>query len=840
MNAQGQDRGVLWALALLSAATLAFEISLTRIFAIAQFYHFAFMIVSLALLGSGASGAALARLPGWSRLPRASAMAYAGWGLALTTIGSYLLTLYVPFDSFRIALDWRQAGVLFLHYLALATPFFCSGLAVGGLLSASPGEENRVYAATMAGSAAGCLLAIVGPAYVGEEGMVLVVAAMGVAASLLVHMKARPQRVLVWGAHLSALLACLGLASALPPFLRIQLSPYKALSYTLLYPDATVTWQRSNSFSRVDVVHTSSIRSLPGRGFLCTAMPPPQRGLAIDGDDLSPISSATPGFDQQPFTGCLLGALPYQLRPAARALVLEPRGGFDVLLALSEGASHVTAIESNPLIVEAVRREGPWAGNLYDDSRVRVIVDDPRAYAGRSVTNEENGRFDLIVLSLTAPQRPVMSGAYSLSEDYTYTVQAFEDYMALLNDDGLLVVTRWLQVPPSESIRAFALAVEAVEQRGGDAPASLVALRSYQQMLILARQGAFTDTDLVQVRAFAEHNAFDLVYAPDLQLDEVNRYNILPAPDYYNVCLDLLQASDRDAWYRAYPFDITPPTDNHPFFGHFFKWGQLDAVLESAGHIWQPFGGAGYVVLIVLLTLAVLASLLLVWIPFLISRWRKPTKPASPTLTTTPFFYRDGAPSPQDTPQEAGASRVLLYFTLLGLGYLCAEIPMLQWFILFLGNPAWSMATVLFALLLFSGVGSYISRRIPLRAALLAIPLLLVIYAIGVPLLFRAAIGAPLVARIALSIAVLAPPGVLMGMPFPGGMASLCHGPSLAPWAWASNGTASVIASILAALLALWWGFAAVLGVGALCYLGAWATVRRLPAHLCPSQSPRP
>jgi hypothetical protein len=814
---------------LLSAATLTFEVNLTRIFSVAQFYHFAFVIVSLALLGFGASGTVLSLFPRLKERDPACTLTWLSWGFALAAVGSYALTLCVPFDSFRIAREWQQGAVLALHYVALATPFFCSGTAVGLLLAAWPESANRTYAANLTGSAIGCLLAVVTPSLVGGEGTVLLSAALGLLAALPfqrgttrgTQVVSRSAVYAVRFAQLAlALILVLG-ALWLPSFLEIRLSPYKSLSYVLLYPDAELTFQRWNGFSRVDVVRSTSIRSLPGRGFVCPGQPPSQLGLTVDGDSLSPISHVPPGFTalevpgSPALTDCLLTALPYQLRPGARTLVLEPRGGFDVLVALAEGARTVTAVEANPLIVEAVRMQGEWAGSLYDDPRVSVAVEEGRAYARRA-----REWYDVVVLSLTAPQRPVTSGAYSLAEDYGYTVEAFGDYVARLEDGGLLVVTRWLQVPPSEAVRAFALAVEAVERAGGDPKESIVALRSYQQMLILIRRGAFTQEELEAIRAFAAPRAFDLVYLPGIRPEDTNHYNVLQEPDYYRICVELLEAEDRQAWYRDYPFDIRPPSDDRPFFGHFFKWRQVPQVLAMAGHTWQPFGGAGYFVMLALLVLAALAAGTLILLPLAARRWR--------------VVGRGGL---------YGAT--LGYFALLGLGYLCVEIPLLQQFILFLGHPAYALATVLFALLLFSGLGSLLSRRVPLRLVLVLLPLLVVGYALGLPLLFEATLAAPLRNRLVIAVMALAPPGLLMGMPFPKGLALLGQRESeptsasvLIAWAWGANGAVSVVASILAALLALSFGFSTVLALGAACYVGAGLTekaIRTHPHHCAPS-----
>ncbi len=791
---------------LLSAATLAFEVVLTRIFSVGQFYHFAFMVVSLALLGFGASGALLTMFPSLStRNPRRALVAL-GWGYAAAAVCSYLLTQVLPFDSFRIAHDWRQGLVLAIHYVALATPFLCSGAAVGLALAAGPRRTSRTYAANLTGSATGCLLAVAAPLLVGGEGTVFLSAALGLVAAVCfglqssesdAHPAPRRRVMASLAAHVVLVVGLVLVAVWLPASLEVKLSPYKSLSYALLYPDVETVTRRWNGYSRVDVVRSSSIRSLPGSGFRCSDQPPSQMGLTVDGNDLSPISHVSQGFDLLPFTDCLLTALPYRLRPGAEALVLEPRGGFDVLVALSEGARAVTVAEPNRLIVDAIRSAGAWAGNLYDGGKVSLVIDEGRAYA-----RQAGGEFDVIVLSLTEPQRPVTSGAYSLAEDYRYTVQAFGDYLARLDEGGILVVSRWLQVPPSEAIRAFALAVEAVEQVDGDPKASIVALRSYQQMMIMVRRGPFTSEELDDIRGFAAPRAFDLVYLPDLRPDEVNRFNVLPSPDYHDACTGLLEAEDRDAWYRAYPFRVDPPSDDRPFFGHFFKWRQARDVLAMAGHVWQPFGGAGYFVLLALLALALLAAAGLIVLP-LVLRGRS-------GLGNGPL------------------GTALAYFGLLGLGYMFVEIPLLQRFILFLGNPAYAVATVLFAMLFFSGLGSLLSRRLP-WLVLLVLPPLVVGYAVGLPALARVALAAPTGGRLLFAVATLALPGLLMGVPFPKGLSLLGgHAPGLIPWAWGVNGAISVVASVLAALLAFDLGFSAVMLMGAACYVGAWLTARVL------------
>jgi spermidine synthase len=780
---------------LLSTAGLSFEVTLTRVFSLAQWYHFAFMAVSVALLGFGASGSALTLFPPSrdpTRLRRYAARAAVLFSFSV--LASFLSINFLPFDSYRIA--WERVQVLYMavYFLALALPFFFNGLLTGGLLTALPERTGHLYAANLLGSAMGCVMALIALPLFGGAGTILLSAAAGMLAATL----------LTWGAStnnkqpvtylLVLLTVTLTILTLKPPaFLEIRLSPYKGLSYALQYPDATVRSSRWNAFSRVDVVESRSIRSAPGLSLRSPADFPAQHGLYTDGDLRSAITDpATPGLYD--FLDHLPVALPYRLRPGASVLILEPGGGLDALLALREGAGEVVAVESNPLAVRAV---DDFGGRVYQDACIRVVNEDGRAYVRRHAT-----RYDLIHLSLNGGQRPVVSGAYSLAENYLYTVEAFDDYLAHLNEGGLLVVSRWLQLPPSESLRAWALAVTALERADVPHPErQLIAIRSWATSVILVKNGEFTAEEIATVKAFCEARDFDLVYYPGIRVEEANRYSVVPGAPYYCTFHDLLFAADRAAFYRTYPYDVRPPTDDRPFFFHFFKWSQTPQILQALGKTWQPFGGSGYFVLVALLALALVASVGLILLPLALRRKRK---------------RAEGAGSWKHRRLWAFA-----YFTLLGLGYLFVEIPLMQRFILFLGHPAYAFATVLFSLLLFSGIGSLLARRFRPVAALALLCGAILIYPALLPIAFRALLGWPLAWRLVVAAVGLAPLGLLMGVPFPTGVAALeARAPDLIPWAWAINGCASVLASILAAMLALSWGFWGVLLLAVAAYAG--------------------
>ncbi len=787
-----------WGLFVLSAAALAFEINLTRLFSVAQFYHFAFMIVSLALLGFGASGSALALFPNWGRRRPERALAWLGLGFGLSAVGSYALINLLPFDSFRIAWDRRQVGVLVLHYLALATPFFCSGAAVGLLLSARPAQAGRTYFVNLLGSATGALLALALPGWVGGEGVVLVSAGLGAGSALALvgidlQRLPRLRQGLLPLVSLLLVVGCLAGLISLPPFMRLHLSPYKDLSHALLLPDAEILWQRWNAFSRVTLLQSSAIRSLPGLSYRYPGPLPPQRGLTVDGDDLSAIVQGV-GEPDLAFSDYMPGGLAYRLRPGASALLLESHGGLDLVVARAQGATEVVAVAPNSLVVAA-------ADAIYNLPGVQL-----RTETGRSYSRRAGQRFDVVTLSLNTPYRPVRSGAYSLAENYAYTVEAFGDYLSRLAPGGIFQATRWLQTPPSEETRLFALGLTALEGQGVDPAEGLLFFRGYNTATLLVKPDGFDPAELEAARAWLSERAFDLIYAPDVEPGEVNRYNKFPEPVYYQAALGLLAAPDRGAWYEAFPFDVTPPRDDHPFFGHFFKWEQTSQVLREMGKTWQPFGGAGYFVLLALLALAAAAALAVILLPLLLGRLVK------------------GSALAGGTGGRGLRLATLAYFGLIGLGFLFVEIPLFQRFILFLGQPVYGLTAVLFALLFFSGLGSRASGRLPHRGGLLALIGLVLVYPLLLPRLFDLFLGWPLPGRLLVALLALGPLGFLLGLPLPLGVGLLeRRAPGLIPWAWGVNGAASVISSVGAALLALSWGFSWVLVIGAGCYGGALA-----------------
>lgn len=782
------DRIIYLVIFLLSAASLLFEVNQTRLFSVAQFYHFAFMIISMALLGYGASGTWLAIFPAFGRGDPFVRLGWLSSSSGLGMVFSYLLSNWLPFDSFSIPWDIRQLLILCLHLVALASPFFFSGLAIGLLLERYPEVAGRTYSFNLAGSAVGCLLALVLPSWLDGEGVVVFCGLLSAFSAVWVLVRLRrPSPVFV-------LLTILSFSLTVPDIVlrvaggegwslyRLRLSPYKGLSYALRAPDAHVIYRRWNSFSRVDVVRSSSIRSLPGLSIQYRRIPPQQDGLLVDGDDLNGIVRKNSDLS---FVSYLPSAIVYQLRPEAEVLVLEGRGGLDVITARTLGAKRVVVVEANALIVQA-------AAEVYSLPGVQVAIDTDRSYLRRTEQT-----FDVIVLTLTSSYHPVRSGAYSLAEDYRYTVEAFEDMLRVLKPDGLLVVARWEQWPPSESLRAFLLAVTALERSGLEPDSRLAMWRGYNLSTLLVKKTPLTSSELSQIRHFAQEKLFDLSYLPGLTRKETNVHNVLPQAMDYDACQALLDRQKRAEFLAEYPFDITPPSDNRPFFGHFFKWSQARELWAEMGKTWQPFGGAGYFVILIILVVVLFLTGILVLLPIL---------------------FRGGY---HFLPVSTQKLSILFYFGMLGLAFLLVEIPLIQSFMLYLGHPSYSVSVVLFSLLLFSGLGSRWAHRIPIQPVFLFLILSLLGLPWFLPTLFALTLKWSLGARVVMAVVVIAPLGLCMGVPFPTGIHRLAkaqRGALLIPWVWGVNGSMSVVSAVLAALLALSVGFRWVLWSGALCY----------------------
>jgi SAM-dependent methyltransferase len=801
-------RAPVMAVALISAAALAYEILLMRLFSIVLWHHFAYMIISLALLGYGASGAVLTLAPHAAQRHFAPWFCAAAAAFGVSAIGCFLLAQRVPFNPLEVLWDPRQPVYLLAVYLLLLLPFLCAGACVCMALSAFRGMQPRIYSFDILGAGAGslgivALLFVLSPA----EALKLIGALGCIAAAVAWIESAPPKR---WPAVLPAALA--GVLLLLPAaWLAPVMSPYKELSQTLRIPGARVVLERSSPLGLVSVVESPRIplRHAPGLSLNASVEPPPQWGVFVDGEGLNALTQFDGRRDSLSYLDQISSALPYHLLHRPRVLVLGAGAGADVLQAYDHDAREIDAVELNPQVVDLVtHRFADAAGGLY--ARIaRVHVAEARGFVAAS-----DQRYDLIQVALLDSFSASSAGLYALSENYLYTIEALQDDLRHLAPGGLLAITRWVTLPPRDALKLFAAAVAALERSGvGDPGSRLAMIRSWKTVTLLVRNGAFEPEHIAAIRAFCLARSFDLAFYAGMRPDEANRYNVVERPDLFDGATALL-GPDREAFIRDYKFQIAPATDDRPHFFHFFKWGSLPELLALKEQGGLPLLEWGYPVLVATLVQATAASLLLIGLPM--------------ARVIRIGARRDGRPPP-----AASRGRVLVYFLAIGFGFMFIEIAFIQKFALFLSHPLRAIAVVLFAFLLFAGVGSRVAGRLQRgarpRRTLIAVVAALCVSAVLclllLPWLFQHGMGLPDTARILLSAGLIAPLAIFMGMPFPLGLTRVeATDARLIPWAWGINGCASVTGAVLATLLAIHIGFTAVVVAALLLYMLAAAS----------------
>ena len=782
---------------MLSAAALGYELLLLRLFAIIQWHHFAYLAISVALLGIGAAGTfvTLARRPLLAAWPHSFVLAAAAFAVA--AVACFAAAERLPFNALEIA--WNPAEFLGLTaiYLLLLIPFFCAATALCIAYSGFGSSIPQLYGADILGAGLGSLGLLAVLFFLHPADALRVICALGLAAAALAAWPAARG----W----AAVLALAGLAGPwlLPaPALQLVASDYKDLSQALRVKGARIVAQRTSPLGVVTALESplAPLRHAPGLSLNATAGPPPQLALFVDGQSAGAVTRYDGNTAALAYLSDTTAALPYRLLERPRVLVLGAGGGSDVLQALAHGARRVDAVELDGQIAAMVQEHlAAFSGRPYSAPGVHLHVAEVRGFIAGS-----RDSFDLIQVALLDSFGSSAAGLGSLNESQLYTIEALEAYLQRLAPGGLLAFTRWASLPPRDSLRLFATAVAALERRGVAEPGrSLALIRGWNTSTLLVRNGAFPAAEIAAIRDFCRRRAFDIAHVQGIAADETNVFNLLERDDYFAGAQALLGAR-RPSFLERYKFDLTPATDDRPYFFHFFKWRTLPELLEMRSRGGLPPLDWGYPVLVMALLQAVLVSLLLILLPLALAGTRQ-------AFAAAPAPLRRRVPG---------------YFLALGLGFMTIEIPLLQRFSLFLSHPIYAAALVLAAFLAFAGLGARFSARLApaVRWPFAAIAAMAGAYAWLLPPLLSEAMGLAQGWKILLTMLLVAPLAFCLGMPFPLGLAAVAaRAAPLVPWAWGINGFASVVATLLATLLAIQWGYAAVLLLAAALYgLAAW------------------
>jgi hypothetical protein len=774
------DRGVflraLAGIGCISAALLMIELALTRIFSVTMYYHFAFLAISIALFGLSASGVyvyvARKRLDAH---PTSGLLAVHSLLFAVATVASLAALVRI-----RVGLNYSHANLvkMIAIYALAALPFFTGGSVVSLAISRLSKRVNVVYGADLIGAAIGCLLLLPLLNQFGAPGVVLVAAVLGSAAALLFS----PQ-----GAMAKTVVAA-ALAVGLPGTAQLMGTAPFDVRDTKGHVDDRVLFSKWNSFSRVAVYDRShGDWSLSAR---YTGALPETRFMDIDSAASTPILRFDGDLSKVDYLRYELTGLAYHLmgkgtaRPVPfSALVIGPGGGRDLLTALVFGADRVEGVEVNPIIARDVMlgQFRDFSGSIYANPRVSVAIDDGRSYVRRSAE-----RYDIIQASLVDTWAATAAGAYTLTENTLYTKEAFDDYLDHLSDRGVLSITRWV----FDGLRLVSLAQAVCASRGWSLADHVAVVQQDRVATFLLKKTPFTPGEAAELRNIAAALDFKILYAPG-QREADN--------DYAKLAL----SRDPNAFYDSYGIDVRPTTDDRPFFFHTTK---IRDQFQTAFGRSMLFGNG----------LSALMTLMMISLFFVV------------LFVVGPLALSGADLSGSHWPRWLG------YFGLLGAGFMLVEVSLLQRFVLLLGHPVYSLTVTLFSLLVGTGAGSLLSQRIAdaqlqqrMTRVLLGIALVAILGIVALPPIIAASIGASHVARIALAVALIAPAGVLMGMPLPAGVRLLSAGRAdLVPWAWGMNGALSVIGATLAVFIAMNWGFSVTLLTGAAAYLAAAVLLR--------------
>jgi len=764
------------AVALTTLATLLLELSLTRIFSVVFYYHFAFLAISIALFGLGVGGV-LSYLVSSVR------------GTVFEKLGVVSLITSVLAIAAMMFLLTRGANIstfdLGVIYFTASLPFLGSGIIVSLVIAETIDRVDRIYFFDLLGAAGGCLALVLLLNTFGGPNTVIAVSVLFAGAAAIWFSLGASRVGRIASVFVGLAFTMLIIGNTKFHFVEVRYAKGQKL-----HDEQMTKW---NSLSRIGLA-----KDADSGGEMIYIDADASTGIA--NFDFNHLSKTDREYlmHQGP-------ALPYNIRPGAKTLVIGPGGGWDVSRALASGSHDVTGVEINPIIANTIMREKypQFSQGLYLRPDVHIHVEDGRSFVRRSPEH-----YQVIQATLVDTWASTAAGAFALSENNLYTTDAFHDYLAHLTDDGLLTFTRWGFDPPRESLRLVSLAMVALKGLGEDHPERhvIVGREGGQRDLqgwgakdtVMISRKPLSDADIAKARAGLEAARMTSVYVPGD-----------PARNEFG---ELLLAKDPAEYERNYRYDITPVADNRPFFFYTVQPRDVAAyLLQSGGKAADIKVNEAVPKLFSALIVSVIAVAVILVLP--------------PMLLGTRL------------PRDRSVRSFLIYFLAIGAGYILIEVALIQKFVLFLGHPTYALTVVIFSLLVSSGMGSYLSRRIVgesvarLRWVLIAVAVLVAIVAGTMQPILSAGVGLPLLVKVAATVLLIAPAGFVMGIPFPTGLRLLerAHAPSVR-WAWSLNAAASVLGSVGALMLALYTGLAQTMLIGGGLYLAALLVVAASPA----------
>jgi len=821
----------LLALFVISITLIAYELAVMRTFAVGSWSNFGSMIISISLLGIGLAGTLLTffnkrlkqNIDSWLKL---SALLL---GPALA--GAQVAAQYVPFNPIMISVDWIQIVWIGVYYFIYAIPFFIGAVFIGCIFVGFQEHVYKVYFWNMVGSGLGGFF-ILGLMYLlPPDRLVEPLVILSTLASLLCFVWFDEQtdrlqlpfsQVVIAAIIMIASIGFVAMAG------QIRVSEFKPISYARQFPDSALVYYAYGPNGEFYAYQSSyfhfapglsdnaslKVKSMPENAFL---------GLYIDGQGpIGIMRKLKP--DEQSYIDYLPMAAPYLLFHNPNVLLLQLGGGIGISDALYHQAQSVSVAEPDPTLIHILKDESffrQYNGDILRDPRVHIYNTDPRAF-----TASTKQRFDLVEIGLIDSVGLSQTGGYPLEENYTYTAEGINDYLRTLNRDGVLSLTVWNKLDPPRNVpKLLTTVINALEKRGVSDPEKRIFV--FDSLLstatILVKNSAFTQADLQTLLQFLHKTSFEPCYYPGMPSPGKDFTAILKAytdqfktqplaltaveigtfpvastssaielipKDLYFYTINWLLHGKANELYSGYLFNISPATDNRPYYTGYVKPSSIPIVFNNIKDLSEEWG---YLLALCTLALSIVFGVFIIFIP-LAGRWSE-------------LFKR-----------QKGTVRVIVYYAALGLGFMMVEIYLIQRLVFFLANPIFSNAIVITAMLVISGIGALAANRYQgdrhrlIAYAVIGITIAMIFYLTILPGILNALIGWPFLMKILLAIIFIAPSAFFLGMPFPTGLASLTKNRNgLIPWAWGINGALSVSGTMLARLISISWGFSTVL-----------------------------
>jgi len=790
MNNEKPRMEIFLGIFLICFSTLFLELTLSRIFSVTMWYHFAFMAISLALFGMSCSGIVVYIFKDHllnkkvERLLATSSLLF-----PVILLISFIIYINIPF-TFEEFTE-KSFLMLLLIYLLISIPFFISGLIVSLTFAVHFKHISKLYFSDLLGASFGCILLIPILSYISAPNAIIFAAFLGSIASMFFCFVAANRRLFFLSIGLTAFSLCFLLYG-------IFANPLK-IKYTKAYKEYGYIYEKWNPLARITIYPSYPTEEESNKPFgwglsrKFNGFKPKEMWIEQDASAGTPIIEFDGDLEKVNFLSYDVTSLAYYLKKDSKVLIIGPGGGRDVLTALLFGSKKIKGIEINPDIIDVVKnRYADFTGHLYSRKEVEIINEEGRSYISRSKDN-----FDIIQLSLVDSWTATTAGAFILTENNLYTKEAFASYYNHLAEDGILTMSRWFfSGLPGETLRLVSLGLKTLKDAGIKDPSKHIIVAKKSQWMnftrgpdgiatFIMKKTEFSIGEVKLIEDVCNKLGFEIVYTPLSCNDESFK--------------NLIHAENLNNFFKLFPIDISPPTDDNPFFFHMLKIKNFYKLNLSQG-----------IMSVHLRAVTVIGSLLIVV-----------------TILSIIFIF-----GPLMVYQIKGLKNIkgkisfLFYFAFLGLGFMMVEISLIQRFILFLGHPLYSFSVFLFSLLLFSSLGSFSTEYInkvalknKLQLILGCIVVILLFYIFLLPKIMDYFLGIEVFYKIVITVILLAPLGFFMGMPFPLGIKLLGNNSQeIIPWVWGINGATSVLATVLSTAVAISVGFTFALALGGISY----------------------